>query len=78
MRRQTQSGRPAVKAMRSAQENVGLTLVLATVALMAGFLSLCFSQFVPTVVFGVLVSLTMLDGLVGNLIILPLLIAGKY
>lgn len=77
IRRQTDAGRPVVKAMRSAQENVGLALVLATAALMAGFLSLCLSQFVPTIVFGVLVSLTMLGGLVGNLIVLPLLIAPR-
>jgi hypothetical protein len=77
IRRQNQAGRPIVKAMRAAQENVGLALVLATAALMAGFLSLCFSQFVPTVVFGVLVSLTMLGGLVGNLVVLPLLIAPR-
>lgn len=75
IQRQMDGGRPAVKAMRSAQENVGLALVLATTALMAGFLSLCFSQFVPTIVFGVLVSLTMLGGLIGNLVVLPLLIA---
>jgi predicted RND superfamily exporter protein len=77
IRRQTLAGRPAVKAMRSAQENVGLALVLATAALMAGFLSLCLSQFVPTIVFGVLVSLTMLGGLIGNLMVLPLLIAPR-
>ncbi len=77
MRRQMQTGRPAIKAMRSAQENVGLALVLATAALIAGFLSLCVSQFVPTIVFGILVSLTMLGGLIGNLIVLPLLIPTK-
>ncbi|MFO1063666.1 MAG: MMPL family transporter [Pirellulales bacterium] len=70
-------GKPAVKAMRSAQEDVGLALVLATSALMAGFLSLCVSQFVPTIVFGVLVTLTMLGGLAGNLVMLPLLIAER-
>ncbi len=58
MRRLVDGGKPEVKAMRSAQENVGLALVLATLALMAGFLSLCVSQFVPTIVFGVLVTLT--------------------
>ncbi len=77
IKRQVATGRPEVKAMRSAQENVGLALVLATAALMAGFLSLCVSQFVPTIVFGVLVSLTMLGGLIGNLIVLPLLIAPR-
>lgn len=77
MRRLVVSGKPEVKAMRSAQENVGLALVLATLALMAGFLSLCVSQFVPTIVFGVLVTLTMLGGLIGNLVVLPLLIHRK-
>ncbi len=77
IRRLVDAGKPEVKAMRSAQENVGLALVLATLALMAGFLSLCVSQFVPTIVFGVLVTLTMLGGLIGNLVVLPLLISRK-
>jgi predicted RND superfamily exporter protein len=77
MRRQMDNGRSAGAAMRSSQEDVGLALVLATIALIAGFLSLCFSQFVPTIVFGVLVSLTMLGGLLGNLIVLPLLISNS-
>jgi predicted RND superfamily exporter protein len=77
MRRLVIGGKNEVKAMRSAQENVGLALVLATAALIAGFMSLCFSQFVPTIVFGLLVTLTMLGGLIGNLIVLPLLISRK-
>ncbi|MGN6134181.1 MAG: MMPL family transporter, partial [Aureliella sp.] len=77
MRRQTDSGLSEMEAMRGAQEDVGLALVLATAALIAGFLSLSTSQFVPTIVFGVLVSLTMLGGLLGNLIVLPLLIAPR-
>jgi hypothetical protein len=62
-------------ALRSAQENVGLAVVLSTAALIAGFMSLCISEFVPNIVFGALASLTMLGGLIGNLVILPLLIA---
>lgn len=73
--RRRRSGASPKKALRSAQENVGLAVVLATVALVAGFLSLCLSEFVPTVVFGSLASLTMLGGLIGNLVLLPLLIA---
>lgn len=64
-----------LKALQSAQENVGLAVVLSTVALVAGFMSLATSEFVPTVVFGTLASLTMLGGLLGNLVVLPLLIA---
>ncbi len=75
-RRLAAGGRP-LKCLRSAQENVGLAVVLATVALVAGFISLCISEFVPTVVFGTLASLTMLGGLLGNLMMLPLLIAPR-
>lgn len=74
-RRRLREGVSPKKAIRSAQENVGLAVVLATVALIAGFASLCASEFVPTVVFGTLASLTMLGGLLGNLVMLPLLIS---
>lgn len=73
--RQRSQGKTRAKAILSAQENVGLAVVLATVALVAGFLSLSGSEFVPTVVFGNLTSLTMLGSLLGNLVLLPLLLA---
>ncbi len=66
-----------IKALQSAQENVGLAVVLSTIALVAGFVSLTVSEFVPTVVFGWLASLTMLGGLLGNLVLLPLLLAPR-
>ena len=66
-----------LKALFSAQENVGLAVLLSTAALVAGFISLATSEFIPTVVFGTLASLTMLGGLLGNLVVLPLLIAPK-
>lgn len=65
------------KALQSAQENVGLAVVLSTLALIAGFASLTVSEFIPTVVFGTLASLTMLGGLLGNLLLLPLLLVGS-
>jgi predicted RND superfamily exporter protein len=46
----------------------------STLALVVGFSALAFSEFVPIITFGVLVSLTMLGGMVGNLIVLPLLL----
>ena len=49
-------------------------MVLSTLALVAGFTVLATSEFVPTIYFGVLVSLAMLGGLAGNLVILPLLL----
>jgi len=48
--------------------------VFSTLALIIGFSILATSQFVPTIYFGVLVSFSMLGGLLGNLILLPLLL----
>ncbi len=73
--RERRRSRSVEQALRSAQSNVGLALVLATIALLAGFLSLSLSEFLPTVVFGTLASLTMLGGLIGNLVALPVIIA---
>jgi len=61
-------------ALKAVQASVGRAAVLATLALMVGFSTLCVSDFIPTVYFGALVSLTMIGGLVGNLVALPLLI----
>ncbi|MCA9268432.1 MAG: MMPL family transporter [Planctomycetales bacterium] len=61
-------------ALAAVHGSVGRALAFATLALIAGFSVLCFSDFIPTVYFGALVSLTMLGGLAGNLIVLPLLL----
>ena len=63
-------------ALAIVQATVGKAAVLATLALVVGFSTLCSSDFVPTIYFGVLVSLSMIGGLLGNLVILPLLIRG--
>ncbi len=61
-------------ALHSVQQTVGLAVVFSTLALIVGFSILATSQFVPTIYFGVLVSFSMLGGLVGNLVLLPLLL----
>jgi len=63
------------EAFDSVHSSVGRALVFSTLALIIGFSVLCFSQFVPTIYFGALVSLSMLGGLAGNLVVLPLLLA---
>jgi predicted RND superfamily exporter protein len=73
-RRARQRGLGCRAALDEVQLTAGRALVFATGALVVGFSSLAFSQFVPTVYFGVLVSLAMLGGLAGNLIVLPLLL----
>ncbi|MEX0937073.1 MAG: MMPL family transporter [Pirellulales bacterium] len=73
-RRRRDEGASLNEALDSVQQSVGRAVSFATLALVVGFSTLCLSQFVPTIYFGVLVSLTMLGGLAGNLIVLPLLL----
>lgn len=61
-------------ALESVQATVGRAAIFATLALVVGFATLCYSEFIPTIYFGTLVSLSMIGGLVGNLLVLPLLI----
>ena len=61
-------------AIKSAHGTVGLSMIFATLALIVGFSVLATSKFTPTVYFGSLVSLAMLGGLLGNLVILPILL----
>jgi predicted RND superfamily exporter protein len=67
-------GKSFQEAIRDAHGSVGLAMVLANIALVAGFSTLVISAFIPTVHFGLLVSVAMLGGLAGNLIALPLLL----
>ncbi len=61
-------------AVLATHGNVGRALVFANLALIFGFAVLALSNFIPLIYFGVLVSLSMLGGLVGNLVLLPLLL----
>jgi len=61
------------EALQNAQRGVGRALLIANLALVSGFLVLSVSHFIPLVYFGVLVSVAMLGGLVGNLVLLPLM-----
>ena len=67
-------GRPLAEALRETHQGFGRRLVFGTLALVVGFSVLALSRFIPLVYFGVLVSLAMLGGLIGNLLLLPLLL----
>ncbi len=72
-----QKALPAVgltKALQIAQSGVGKAVVLAHVALVAGFLVLTVSEFIPLVYFGAILSLSMIGGLISDLVLLPLLL----
>lgn len=68
------SGLRVHEALHETHRHVGRALVYTNAALMAGFSVLALSHFIPLVYFGLLVSLAMLGGLIGNLVFLPLLI----
>jgi predicted RND superfamily exporter protein len=62
------------QALDRSQDCIGRAAVFSTLALTVGFATLCVSDFIPTVYFGVLVSLSTIGGLIGNIIVLPVLI----
>ncbi|MDX1962487.1 MAG: MMPL family transporter [Pirellulales bacterium] len=62
------------RAILAVEQSTGQAMVLATLALVVGYSALTASQFVPTIYFGALSGLTMLGGMLGNLIVLPLLL----
>lgn len=73
-RRSRAAGLSLRDALRTTHQGFGRALVFGTLALVIGFSVLALSRFIPLVYFGVLVSLAMLGGLVGNLLLLPLLL----
>jgi predicted RND superfamily exporter protein len=73
-RHEQRTGSQFEQAIRRAHGTVGLAIILANLALIAGFMVLTLSEFVPTVQFGFLVTVVMLGGLSANLIVLPMLL----
>ncbi|MEM1063667.1 MAG: RND family transporter, partial [Planctomycetota bacterium] len=68
------TGLSPAQALAATHRQVGRALVFATIALTAGFAVLTASRFIPLVYFGALTGLSLLGGLIGNLILLPLLV----
>jgi hypothetical protein len=65
----------AAAALGDAHQTAGRAMIFSTLALVVGFLALTTSNFVPTVSFGWLSCLTLAGGLLGNLVVLPVLLA---
>jgi predicted RND superfamily exporter protein len=74
-RRARREGKAVHAALAQCQQSVGLAMIFSTLALIIGFGVLITSDFVPTIYFGALMSLAMLGGMLGNLIVLPLLLS---
>jgi predicted RND superfamily exporter protein len=73
-RRMRREGKSLRDALHESHHTVGRAMVFSTLALIVGFSSLALSEFSPTIYFGAMVCLTMFGGLVGNLILLPLML----
>ena len=73
-RRARAAGCQIDEALARTHQGVGRAVVLANLALVIGFSVLTLSHFIPLVYFGLLVSVAMLGGLVGNLVLLPVLL----
>ncbi len=64
-------GRNHSETIEKTHLTVGNAVLITSIAITAGFLTLCVSNFVPTVYFGLFTSLAMIFAMIGVLITLP-------
>ncbi len=62
------------KAIHETHGGAALAMVLASIALISGFAVLMVSEFIPLAFFGAMVSMAMIGGLLGNLVLLPVML----
>lgn len=62
------------KALHNSATSIGKAMYYTTLVITVGFMILVFSNFVPTVYFGMLTGVAMVSALVGDLVLLPVLI----
>lgn len=72
--RERSDGQSFQAALTASQSEIGMAILLSTFALVLGFGSLATSNFIPTVVFGITASISMVGGLLGNLVVMPALL----
>ena len=66
------------EAVRRSHREIGRAMYFTTLTVIIGFSVLCFSNFIPTVYFGLLTALAMVLALLANLTILPTLLLKFY
>ncbi|QDT45396.1 MMPL family protein [Gimesia alba] len=71
-------GATTVDALRATHHSVGRAIIYATSALVAGFSVLTLSHFIPLIYFGALVSVAMIGGVFGDLVLMPILLQMTY
>lgn len=74
-RDERRAGKDADAAIDIAKNNVGQAMFYTTLTITAGFLIMVFSNFVPTMYFGLLTAMAMITALIANLVMLPMLLA---
>ncbi len=72
--RHRRRGHPVQRSVVAAAGNIGVPVLLATIALVIGFSVLASSEFIPTATFGILIAGTLTAGTLMNLTLLPALI----
>jgi predicted RND superfamily exporter protein len=68
-------GKSQLRSLKNAYVHTGKALIITSVILFGGFVSLCFSSFQSTYYIGLLVTLTLLFALVFDLSVLPALVS---
>jgi len=68
----------AAEAIKACHSSIGHALYYTSITVMIGFSVLGFSNFIPTVYFGLLAALAMVLALLANLTLLPALLAKLY
>ncbi len=63
-----------IKSIEKTHFTVGKAVLITSIAISLGFITLCFSNFVPTIIFGLFTSLAMIFAMIGVLITLPSLL----
>lgn len=76
--RERSHGATTVDALRTTHHSVGRAIIYATSALVAGFSVLTLSHFIPLIYFGALVSVAMIGGVFGDLVLMPILLRMTY
>jgi uncharacterized protein len=76
-RRKLQRFRGRYHAVLFAQKQIGLPLLMATIALVIGFSALTTSDFIPTATFGLLTAAALVAGTLTNLTLLPAMLSGR-
>ena len=77
-KQELRAGRPAGEALKIAYAGSGPGVVLSSSAVSLGFLAMLYSEFVPMSSFGWLVAVATAGGSLGNLVVIPAILALFY